>query len=123
MRVVSIAVTNPVSAILTYNHLIVGYFLCFSHFTPHNFLSIMAFKGHGSFISGVTDAVWQSALGLVRGVRVKRARSAAHAHRFYDGLAEAVGGSFVWKRAIIIRVVWGSGSFFATNLFQIRFSK
>ena len=50
----------------------------------------MAFKGHGSFISGVTDAVWQSALGLVRGVGVKRARSAALAHRFYDGLVEAL---------------------------------
>ena len=37
----------------------------------------MAFNGHGSFISGVTDADWQSALGLVRGVGVKRARSAA----------------------------------------------
>jgi hypothetical protein len=30
------------------------------------------------------------------GVGVKRARSAAHAHRFYDGLAKAVEGSFVW---------------------------
>jgi hypothetical protein len=29
------------------------------------------------------------------GVGVKRARSAAHAHRFYDGLAKAVEGSFV----------------------------
>ena len=71
MRVVSIAVTNPVSAILTYNHLIVGYFLCFSHFTPHNFLSIMAFKRNGSFISGVTDVACQSAFGVVRGVGVR----------------------------------------------------
>jgi len=60
---------------------------------------------------------------LFEGVGVKKAMSAALAHRFYDGLAEAVGGSFVWKRAIIIRVVWGSGYFFATILFQIRFSK
>ncbi len=59
------------SAIPAYNYLIVDHFLSFSdftpHFTPHNFLSIMAFKGHGSFISGVTDAVCQSALDLVRG--------------------------------------------------------
>ena len=51
------------SAIPTYNYLIVGHFLSFSdftpHFTPQYFLSIMAFNGHGSFISGVTDAVWQ----------------------------------------------------------------
>ena len=55
------------SAIPTYNYLIVSHFLSFSDFTPQYFLSIMAFKGHGSFISGVTDAGWQSALGLVRG--------------------------------------------------------
>ena len=59
------------SAIPTYNYLVVSHFLSFSdftpHFTPHNFLSIIAFKGNGSFISGVTDAVWQSTLGLVRG--------------------------------------------------------
>jgi len=59
------------SAIPTYNYLIVSHFLSFSdftpHFAPHNFLSIMAFKGHRSFISGVTDAIWQSDLGLVRG--------------------------------------------------------
>ena len=59
------------SAIPTYNYLIVGHFLSFSdftpHFTPQYFLSIMAFKGHGSFISGVTDAIWQSASGLVQG--------------------------------------------------------
>ena len=58
-------------AIPTYNQLIVSHFFIFTdftpHFTPHNFLSSVAFKGHGSFISGVTDAVWQSALGLVRG--------------------------------------------------------
>ena len=58
------------SAIPTCNHLIVSNFLSLlvftPHFAPHNFLSFMAFKGHGSFISGVTDAVWQSALGLVR---------------------------------------------------------
>ena len=77
------------SAIPTYNYLIVSHFLSFSDFTPQYFLSIMAFKGHGSFISGVTDAGWQSALGLVRGGGVKRARSAALAHRFYDGLVEA----------------------------------
>lgn len=69
------------SAIPTYNYLIVSHFLSLSDFTPHfttqYFLSIMAFNGHGSFISGVTDADWQSALGLVRGVGVKRARSAA----------------------------------------------
>ena len=69
------------SAIPTYNYLIVSHFLSFSdftpHFTPQYFLSIMAFKGHGSFISGVTDAFWLSAFGLVRGVGVKRARSAA----------------------------------------------
>ena len=62
-----------VSAIPSYNQLIVSHFLSFlvftPHFAPHNFLSIMAFKGHGSFISGVTDAVWQLALGLVRGGR------------------------------------------------------
>jgi len=40
--------------------------------------------------NGVTDADWQSALGLVRGVGVKRARSAALAHRFYDGLADSL---------------------------------
>ena len=49
------------SAIPNYNQLIVSHFLSFSdftpHFAPHNFLSIMAFKGHGSFILGVTDAV------------------------------------------------------------------
>ena len=60
-----------VSAIPSYNQLIVSHFLSLPvitpHFTPHNFLSIMAFKGHGSFISGVTDAVWQSAFGLVGG--------------------------------------------------------
>ena len=60
-----------VSAILTHNQLIVSHFFIFTdftpHFTPHNFLSIMAFKGHGSFISGVTDAIRQSDLGLVRG--------------------------------------------------------
>ena len=39
----------------------------------------------------VTDAVWQSALGLVRGDGVIRARSAARGPRFYDGLAELVG--------------------------------
>ena len=59
------------SAIPTYNYLIVSHFLSFSnftpHFTPHNFLSIMAFKGHGSFVSGVTDAACQSAFVLVRG--------------------------------------------------------
>ena len=57
------------------------------------------------------------------GVGVKRARSAALRPRFYDGLAEAAGDNFVWKREIIIRVVWGSGPFFATIVFQIRFSK
>ena len=60
-----------VSAIPTYDYLIVSHFLSFSdftpHFTPHNFLSSVAFKGHGIFISGVTDAARQSALGLVRG--------------------------------------------------------
>ena len=60
-----------VSAILTHNQLIVSHFLSFlvftPHFAPHNFLSIMAFKGHGSFVPGVTDAACQSALGLVRG--------------------------------------------------------
>ena len=59
------------SAILTYNCLIVGCFLSLllytPHFTPQKFLSIMAFNGHGNFISGVTDAVWQSRLGFVRG--------------------------------------------------------
>ena len=58
------------SAILTYNYLIVGYFLSLllytPHFTPQKFLSIMAFNGHGNFISGVTDATWQSASGFVR---------------------------------------------------------
>ena len=33
---------------------------------------------------------------LFEGVGVKRARSAAIGPRFYDGLAEAVGDSFVW---------------------------
>ena len=60
-----------VSAIQTHNQLIVSHFLSLLVFTPHfapqNFLSIMAFKGHGSFVSGVTDAIWQSALGLARG--------------------------------------------------------
>ena len=60
-----------VSAIPTCKHLIWSHFLSFAdftpHFTPHNFLSIVAFKWHGSFVSGVTDAVWLSALGLVRG--------------------------------------------------------
>ena len=64
-----------VSAIPTYNQLIVSHFLSFSdftpHFAPHNFLSIMAFKGRGSFISEVTDWLWLSALGLVRGVGLK----------------------------------------------------
>ncbi len=63
------------SAILTYNRLIVNHFLSLTlytpHFTPQKFLSIMAFDDHCDFISGVTDAVWQSALGLVRGVGVK----------------------------------------------------
>ena len=60
-----------VSAIPAYNYLIVSHFLSLlvftPHFAPHNFLSIMAFKGHGSFISGVTDAVRQSAFSLVEG--------------------------------------------------------
>ena len=34
--------------------------------------------------------------GLLEGVGIERARSAAHAHRFYDGLAKVVEGSFVW---------------------------
>ena len=59
------------SAIPAYNYLIVSHFLSLIVFTPHfapkNFLSIMAFKGHGSFVSGVTDAIWQSAFGLARG--------------------------------------------------------
>lgn len=50
-----------VSAIPTCKHLIGSHFLSFSdftpHFTPHNFLSIVAFKWHGSFVLGVTDAV------------------------------------------------------------------
>lgn len=59
------------SAILTYNQLIVSLFLSLLVFTPHfapqNFLSFMAFKVHGSFVSEVTDAVWLSALGFVQG--------------------------------------------------------
>ena len=39
--------------------------------------------------NGVTDAVWQLALGLVRGGGVKRARSAALGPRSSDGLVEA----------------------------------
>ena len=83
---------EKVSAILTYNQLIVSYFLSLLVFTPNfapqNFLSFIAFKGHGSFVSGVTDGFWLSAFGLVRGVGVKRARSAAYEYRFYDGLAK-----------------------------------
>ena len=45
--------------------------------------------------NGVTDAVWQSALGLVGGVGVKRARSAARGPRFYDGLIETVEYNFI----------------------------
>ena len=70
-RKLNLKMAEGKSAIPAYNYLIVDHFLSFSdftpHFTPHNFLSIMAFKGHGSFISGVTDAIWQSDLGLVRG--------------------------------------------------------
>ena len=59
------------SAIPTYNHLFVGHFKSFPdfipHFAPQNFLSSMAFKGHSSFISEVTDAVWLSTLGFVQG--------------------------------------------------------
>ena len=44
------------SAILTYNRLIVNHFLSLPLYTPQKFLSIMAFNGHGNFISGVTDA-------------------------------------------------------------------
>ena len=40
-------------------------------FSPQKFLSIMACNGHCNFISGVTDAVWQSGLGFVRGVGLK----------------------------------------------------
>ena len=62
------------SAILSYNQLIVNHFLSLQvftpHFAPHNFLSGTALKGHGNFISSVTNAVCQSALGLVRGVGV-----------------------------------------------------
>ena len=43
---------------------------------------------------GVTDAAWQSALGLVRGVGVKRARSAAHGPLTFDGLAETLDRGF-----------------------------
>lgn len=57
-----------VSAILNYNLLIVNHFLSLPlytpHFTPQKFLSIMAFNGHGNFISGVTDAFCQSALDI-----------------------------------------------------------
>ena len=38
------------------------------------------------------------------GVGVKRTKSAALGPRFYDGLAETVGDSFVWRSGIIIRV-------------------
>jgi len=42
------------SAIPAYNYLIVSHFLSLLVFTPHfapqNFLSFMAFKGHGSFV-------------------------------------------------------------------------
>ena len=59
------------SAILTYNQLTKCHFLSLlvftPHFAPHNFLSSVAFKGHGSFISGVTDAICQSAWRFVRG--------------------------------------------------------
>ena len=64
------SMAERVSAILNYNRLIVNYFLFLPlynpHFTPQKFLSIMACNGHRNFISSVTDAVWQSALGLVR---------------------------------------------------------
>ena len=39
---------------------------------------------------GVTDAVWQSAFGLVRGGGAKVGLSTALRPRFYDGLARAV---------------------------------
>jgi hypothetical protein len=62
-----------VSAIPTCKHLIWSHFLSFSdftpHFTPHNFLSIVAFKWHGSFVSGVTDAVLQPAFDFQHGGR------------------------------------------------------
>ena len=51
-----------VSAILSYNQLIVSHFLSLPvftpHFAPHKFLSVTALEGHGNFISGVTDGVW-----------------------------------------------------------------
>ena len=60
-----------VSAIPTCKHLIGSHFLSFSdftpHFTPHNFLSIVAFKWHGNFVSGVTDAVLQPSFGFRHG--------------------------------------------------------
>ena len=92
------------SAIPNYNQLIVSHFLSFSdftpHFAPHNFLSIMAFKGRGSFISEVTDWLWLSALGLIRGVGVKRAGSAARGPRFYDGLAKLSDRGFIWVQHV-----------------------
>ena len=73
--------------------------------------------------TGVTDAIGYQLWVLFEEAGVERARSAALGPRFYDGLAEAAGDNFVWKRGIIICVVWGLGPFFATILFQIRFSK
>ena len=34
--------------------------------------------------------------GLLEGVGVKRARSAGHAHQFYDGLAKLSDRGFIW---------------------------
>ena len=55
----------------------------------------MAFNGHGNFIFGVTDAVWLSALGLVRGVGVKRGRASALGPRSSYGLIEPVECGFI----------------------------
>ena len=41
---------------------------------------------------------------LFEGMGAMVGRSAALGLRFYDGLAETVGDSFVWRSAIIIRV-------------------
>ena len=88
-----------VSAIQTCKHLIGSHFLSFSdftpHFTPHNFLSIMAFKGHGSVVSGVTDAILQPAFGFRHGVGVNRAGSAALGPRFYDRLVKVMFLNFI----------------------------
>ena len=80
------------SAILTYNQLIVSHFLSLPvftpHFAPHKFLSVTALEGHGNFISGVTNTVSQSTWRFFKEVEVKRNRSAAFGSRKFDGLAE-----------------------------------